>query len=67
MLTWTPELRQYLRDWWPADVPTPGQVRRGEAVWDDDQLHAIEELCDLGDATWTEQTTPVTGRFALPL
>lgn len=63
MLTWTAELRQYLKDWWPADTPTPGQVRRGQAVWDEAQLKQIEELCDLGDAPFTEHTQPVLDRF----
>lgn len=63
MLTWTAELRQYLKDWWPDAIPTPGQVRRGEACWTDVQLKQIEQLCDLADAPFTEHTTPVTGRF----
>jgi hypothetical protein len=60
MLTWTPELRQYLKDWWPADTPTPGHIRRHEAVWTSEQLTQIEQLCDLGDAPFWQPAQPVT-------
>jgi hypothetical protein len=60
MLTWSAELRQYLKDWWPADTPTPGQVRRGEHVWTEWQLDAIRDLCDLGDAPFWQPATPQT-------
>jgi hypothetical protein len=61
MLTWTPELRQYLKDWWPADTPTPGAIRRHEAVWTSEQLTVIEQLCDFGDAPFW-QVTPLHAR-----
>jgi hypothetical protein len=60
ILDWTPEMRQYLRDWWPADTPPPGQVRRGEATWTEPQIDAITLLCDLGDAPFWQPATPVT-------
>jgi hypothetical protein len=62
MLEWSPELRQYLKDWWPGDTPTPGAVRRGEAVWTEPQLKLIEQLCDLGDAPFWQPATAVTQR-----
>jgi len=58
MLTWSPELRQYLKDWWPADTPPPGAIRRYEAVWTAEQLTAIEQLCDLGDAPFWNTVEP---------
>jgi len=58
MTEWTPELRQYLKDWWPDGYPTPGTVRRGEAVWTEEQLDQIEQLCDLGDAPFWQPATP---------
>lgn len=62
MLGWTPELRQYLKDWWPANTPNPGAVRRGEAVWTSSQLTLIEQLCDLGDAPFWNTAQPQTRR-----
>jgi len=58
MLEWSPELRQYLKDWWPADTPPPGAIRRGEAIWTSEQLTAIEQLCDLGDAPFWQPAEP---------
>jgi hypothetical protein len=63
MLEWTPELRQYLKDWWPTDTPTPGAVRRGEATWTETQLDQIQQLCDLGDAPFWQPAQPA-GRAA---
>jgi hypothetical protein len=59
MLTWSPELRQYLKDWWPTDTPTPGAIRRGEATWTEPQLDQIQQLCDLGDAPFWQPAEQV--------
>jgi hypothetical protein len=58
MLTWSADLRQYLKDWWPADTPTPGQVRRGEHTWTEHQIDTITQLCDLGDAPFWNTAEP---------
>jgi hypothetical protein len=56
---WPDTVRQHMKDWWPDGCPTPAAVRRGEAIWTEEQLDAIQALADLGDAPFWQTAEPV--------
>lgn len=64
MSEWPLIVRERLGHIWPFELPTPGQVRRGEALWTTGQLAWIRRLCDEIDAPFTEVVTPDIGRFS---
>lgn len=58
IINWPLEVRKRLFEVWPAGIPTPGAVRRGEAMWTDDHLDGITAACNVAEAPFNVVTNP---------
>ncbi len=58
---WSMELRKLLADIWPADLPSPGKIRKGEATWDLGQLMRAQAAVDEIVGSWVDadRTQPI--------